>query len=204
MKPILFLDLDGTLIDSHMRCYQLFIELIPDFDKTFADYFDLKKDGTSNVQILMNHGLLTPQDSYLFTQLWLHKIEEPERLQKDILFPGVKKWLENASVNYSLILCTARQSSVNTQIQLKQLGIFDAFNEILITEQVKSKKDLIETVKPFAKDSWIIGDSPDDITNGIASNLQTCAVLTGFRDEATLEQYSPQMIIPAIVEFPII
>ena len=40
----IFFDLDGTLIDSKLRMYNLFQELVPQSNLTFVEYWEYKKN----------------------------------------------------------------------------------------------------------------------------------------------------------------
>jgi phosphoglycolate phosphatase len=48
----LFLDLDGTLLDSKKRLYKLFDFLVPESDLSYEDYWNLKRNAVGHVDIL--------------------------------------------------------------------------------------------------------------------------------------------------------
>lgn len=202
MKPILFLDFDGTLINSHERCFKLFKELAPTYEGNYANYIELKAQGFSNLQILSDTTNLSADEIVVFHQEWTKEIEDRYRLESDTLFEGVAEWLTEISKSWRLVLCTARQSEENTFEQLKNLSIDTFFENVLITKQQKSKSNLIKESVFFDKnESWLIGDSPDDINTGKQLDINTCAVLTGFRNKETLTKYEPDLILTSVIDF---
>ena len=50
----LIFDLDGTLIDSRNRLYQLFQRLVPESTLSFEEYWKLKRNKISNKDILIH------------------------------------------------------------------------------------------------------------------------------------------------------
>ena len=49
----LIFDLDGTLIDSRLRLYKLFQQLVPTSELTYQDYWAFKQENVSNEDILI-------------------------------------------------------------------------------------------------------------------------------------------------------
>ena len=53
----LIFDLDGTLIDSRLRLYNLFQQLVPTSELTYQDYWAFKQEKVSNEDILVTRSL---------------------------------------------------------------------------------------------------------------------------------------------------
>ena len=92
MSKIIFLDVDGTLIDSSDRMYNLFCELIPECQLTKCEYWNYKRNKISH-QILLDK--LYPQHSFEdFNSVWMNKIESEYYLGMDYNYLDTKDVLE--------------------------------------------------------------------------------------------------------------
>lgn len=192
----LVFDLDGTLICSKKRLYELFCDLIGRRDLTFAEYWVLKLDGKSNQDILK--GKFGCADSVIekFLNDWMELIESDYYLYMDTLIGDVSSFLERTSQEHSLFVCTARQSISQVRKQLAQLSILNFFQDVFVTEQKYTKAELLERSNIiFSEDDWMFGDTGHDIIAGKRIGIKTCAVLSGFMSEERLKEYSPDMIL---------
>lgn len=195
----LFFDLDGTLIDSKERVYQLFIDLT-DVNISFDDYWDYKKDKKSNENLLSSRFGFTHSDLVKFKKEWMEQIEIVKYLFFDKLFDFTIPTLtlcKNKGI--TLYVVTNRQSIPNTINQLENLRIKQFFKDILITEHKTTKVKLIQQrLNLLSSDDIIIGDTGEDINTGKELNIQTIGVLSGFRNKRQLELYQPHHIVKNI------
>ena len=76
--PNLFLDLDGTLIDSRRRIYNLFQEMLPESQLSFDEYWKIKRSRVSQEKLLTERFCFDPEAVQRFKADWLAKIEEPD------------------------------------------------------------------------------------------------------------------------------
>jgi len=188
-------DLDGTLICSKKRLYELFCDLVGNRDLSFNSYWQLKFDGNSNQDILNNKFNYCDKETDFFITNWMEKIEKDCYLEMDRPIIGVHDFLKNLSRDNQLYICTARQSKAQAMKQLKALDILGFFCEIFVSEQKYSKIDLlINSGIAFSKQDWFVGDTGHDINTGKQLGIQTCAVLSGFMSEKVLKSYSPDLI----------
>ncbi len=189
-------DLDGTLIDSRMRLYRLFQQLVPASRLSFEDYWELKKNNLSHQHILADRFCFAPAAIGAFLTEWMDLIESPELLAFDQVFPEVGEALAGLSGHARLHLCTARQSRDASLRQLERLGLLRHFHQILVTGQVTEKVGLIrEHIPALSSDDWIIGDTGKDILTGKALGIRTCAVLSGFMSGEALRRYAPDLVL---------
>lgn len=201
MTNIIF-DLDGTLIDSKSRLYHLFQYLVPESKLSYEDYWELKQNKISNETILVNKFGFDEVATQYFVANWMECIEAAEFLAFDKNLPGVKETLDRLSKQAELHVCTARQFRQSTIDQLERLGLLSYFNTIMVTEQRKSKKDLIfDYVSGLSSNDWMIGDTGKDIQVGHAIGIKTCGVLSGFLSEKSLKLYKPYLILPSVADF---
>jgi len=197
-------DLDGTLICSRERLFQLFNDLVPDSELSFEEYWVLKFSRLSNEDILKNYFNYAPADVERFREHWMRLIEDDVYLRYDKPIEGVipclQRLVEHSAL--SLYVCTARQSREQAVAQLARLGFDGVFRSVLVTEQRNEKEYLIrETVKYLSEQDWIVGDTGKDIQIGKDLKLKTCAVLSGFMNKFNLLKYNPDVIIDNVGKF---
>ena len=198
-------DLDGTLICSKKRLYELFCNLIQSRDLSFSDYWNLKYIGNSNQDILRERFDYTKAEISNFVNGWMKKIECEYYLEMDTLIDGTIEFLERIIQNNSLYICTARQSTCQVAKQLESLSISKYFENIFVTEQKNSKAELLKNSGlKFTKHDWIIGDTGHDIITGKEIGINTCAVLSGFMSLDALIGYSPDIIVANIAKIDFI
>lgn len=198
----LFFDLDGTLIDSRERLYRLFIHLAPNPTISFDEYWNYKMAKKSNEWILKNKfGIKENAAIESFTRNWMKKIESPQYLALDKLFPDTISVLDKLHNVVSMYIITARQHPSNLMLQLENLDLIKYFKSVLVTEQKNSKTDLIRSLDFPLNASAIIGDTGEETLVGKELGLITINVLTGFRNKAVLETYQPDFIYKDLTEF---
>ena len=189
-------DLDGTLLCAKKRLHELFLDLLKDEHIDYDSYWNHKFSGSKNSDILRNHFDYSDAKIDIFLIDWMNKIESDYYLDMDVIIAGAKKTLEKYSQNNELYVCTARQSISQVQKQLRNLGIFDFFQEVFVTEHKASKEEIIKRSGIiFSKDDWMVGDTGYDINTGKKIGTNTCAVLSGFMSERSLGDYSPDLMI---------
>lgn len=189
-------DLDGTLICSKKRLHALFCDLVKTDKLSFDAYWNLKFAGYTNQEILKNKFGYSTDKINFFVHHWMLNIESNQYLDMDSLIVGVDKFLCEMNKINELYVCTARQSAPQVIEQLKKLGILDFFKKIFVTEQIKSKKQLlIDSGLVFSSQDCFVGDTGHDIMTGKELGMVTFAVLSGFMSEAKLQLYSPDHIV---------
>lgn len=197
-------DLDGTLICSKRRLYELFCDLVGNRNISFESYWRLKFSGKTNQDILRLQFDFSKDKIDDFVNKWMRSIESDYYLNMDILIPGVHKFLRNAGISNKLYLCTARQSESQVLKQLTDLNILNFFDHIFVTQQKYSKLELIEkSCLKLTTNDWVIGDTGHDIDTGHKLNIKACAVLSGFMNEESLKSYKPDLILPDITKFKV-
>ena len=263
----IFFDLDGTLINSEHRIYNLFVELCPECKMSYEAYWKIKRQRITQKDFLKKYFDYTDDMCAQFHQKWLQKIEEPERLREDFLVEGIECVLKDFSKKeilgtsprmtgfrsesdeiatatksprndskmseramskemlkqvqhdargqvcndglYSglamtneknlLYVVTNRQSESLTLKELETLGIKKYFDKILVTEQQKTKTDLMQNEECVA-DDILITDTGEDIRVAHKLGIQSIAVCWGVLNEDILTEYAPTMICKTVHE----
>ena len=197
----LIFDLDGTLIDSRLRLYNLFQQLVPTSELTYQDYWAFKQENASNEDILIKEFRFDAAAIKRFVVDWMGNIEAPEFLALDKNLPGMHATLAELREQANLYVCTARQYSIPLLDQLERLRLLHYFDEVMVTEQTRSKEELVRTLPSLASQDWMIGDTGKDIQVGQMLGIKTCAVLSGFLNEKALLNYGPDLILPTAADF---
>lgn len=195
----IFFDLDGTLLDSRERLYQLFQHLVPDSKLSFDDYWKLKRNKIGHKEILKKHFSYEDATFELFETTWLNKIELVEWLALDKPFVGINNYLIELKDKHDLYVVTARQFEHTVEQQIIQNGWQGIFKKILVTNQKKEKYDLIKENVKLSKNDWFVGDTGKDIQTGKALGIKTAAVLSGFLSKERLEEYHPDIIVDYVL-----
>jgi phosphoglycolate phosphatase len=197
-----YFDLDGTLIDSRNRLYNLFTA-ITHSTITFEEYWQLKRSQLSNEWILKNKQAFSDSQIQTFREDWMSQIELKHYLQQDELFPYTISTLLKIQSFAKLILVTGRQSFENLLWQLDSLSIRSFFTSILHTSNKIAKEDLIKANNlHFQPNDIIVGDTGIDVETGKKLGITSVAVLSGFRNRDALKKYQPDHILEGIFQLP--
>jgi phosphoglycolate phosphatase len=196
----IFFDLDGTLLDSKERLYQLFQHLVPASKLSFMGYWELKRNKISHREILTNQFSYTDTDYLLFEDEWMQRIELQEWLSLDKPFEGVTDYLRELKGRYKLYIITARQFKDVAMQQIKLYNWDELFEGILVTGQKREKYDMVKAAIVLSEDDWLVGDTGKDIQTGQKLGIHTAAVLSGFLNKKSLEKYSPDKIVNSVLD----
>lgn len=196
----IFFDLDGTIVNSQYRLYNLFIELCPECKMSYNDYWKIKRGKITQKDLLKKYFNYSVEQCEIFHKIWMKRIEEEERLREDFLVTGIYKVLENLSEKYSLYVVTNRQSEERTHKELEALNIKHLFLDVMVTEQKKTKSQLIKERVDYSKQDFIIGDTGEDIKTAHDLGINSVAVTWGIMDEEILKQYKPDIIMREVSE----
>ncbi|WP_288374856.1 HAD hydrolase-like protein [uncultured Chryseobacterium sp.] len=199
----IFFDLDGTLIDSRQRLYQLFQSLVSTSDLSFDKYWELKRSKISHKEILSSKFNYSEEQYMDFEKRWMSEIESEKWLKLDIPFEGISDLLIHLSKNHVLFIVTARQSESIALKQVKSFGWENIFSKVLVTQQQQEKHDLIKNIAQINREDWIIGDTGKDIQTGKLLGIKTAAVLSGFLSKESLLSYQPDIIINTVLDLEI-
>lgn len=196
-------DLDGTLIDSSERMYQLFQMLVPQSSFTKSEYLKLKRDKVSHKMILEKYFSGISFDS--FSVKWKQEIEKEKYILLDHNYADTIEVLNELSKKYNLFLLTARQSENELIKELQRLKLKTFFAEIFISKGKCSKKELLCDYENYCSGflnnvKYYVTDMGEDILIGNELGLTTIAITHGFMSEVKLMEYDPKYIINTLTE----
>lgn len=200
-KEIIFLDLDGTILDVSDRIYNLYKLILKSNKKNFLskkEYINLKQNKTDNKIILAK----TKAKDILndFNTQWKEKIEEKDFLALDKVSIKTRKILAKLKKQYRLVLVTLRDNSKNLKWELKTKNIDKMFDNVLSISGNKDKLRYITKYKLIknykGKNKFcIVGDTETDILAGKKAKIKTIAVISGMRSADFLKKYNPDCSI---------
>lgn len=195
----IFFDLDGTLLNSQRRLYELFQYSVPASHLSFDDYWKLKRNKVNHEEILTTQFGYSSMDLKKFEHLWMKEIELEKWLNLDLPFEGVTGFLETLREKNTLYIVTARQSKEMVNKQLHNFGWDSIFESVFVTEQQKEKHTLIQENVTVSPSDWFIGDTGYDIETGKKLKLKTVAVTNGFLNRDCLSKYQPDILIDSVI-----
>ncbi len=197
----IFLDLDGTLLDTSNRHYKLYNDILDkkrlsnkESKLSLKKFWNMKRAGIKTCDILPASLSNDVIDS--FEKEWLQKIEKKSYLQYDEVFSEIKNVLFYLNKEFDLVLVTLRNNTENLHWELSKLGLKSYFKSILSGKGPKKKliEDyLIKNCK--GEKCLIVGDTEEDIKTGLELEMITISVSCGIRSKEFLEQFNPDFCI---------
>ncbi len=193
-KNIIFLDLDGTLLDIDDRWYQLHLDLAAYycFNPIPKKKYLLYKKNRIDEKKIIKETNIDPKKIHLYIKKRIVSIELWKYLVLDVVKPGVIKLLRKLSRKYRLVLITKRKKLKNCLAELKKIKLVDYFSKILIT-QGEAKYTIIK--KYFhdneIKDALIVGDTEDDYELAKRLHCKSVLVTNGARSKKALRHIEP-------------
>jgi phosphoglycolate phosphatase len=202
----LFFDLDGTLIDTSKRHYQVYSEVVQQFGGTPLDRDEYWEIMRFNIKwpTLLEMSELSEVVQAEFLQLFITKIESPDYLRLDTLFPSALSVLRLLADNHTCYLVSLRRNRTNLLEEIARLKLTNFFQAILSghseIDGYDKKIELISAYLSREEKAAIIGDTEADIVTGKQLGMQTIAVTTGIRDKAFLMDLQPDYTLVNIVQ----
>jgi phosphoglycolate phosphatase len=184
-------DLDGTLLDVRARHYYAhrLASLSCGLDPVEPSrYWRLKREGGDVARLLSTddqHRLSSYDAAFRL------RIEEPELLRLDVVFPGVPEWLDRAAARgYRIVIVTSRQSEERTRAQLHMLKV--SVSDVVVCGGADKAAALTEASN--LRPSIWIGDTEADIDAARNVGSRCVVVTSGLRNGAFLRNRSPDEV----------
>jgi phosphoglycolate phosphatase-like HAD superfamily hydrolase len=203
MDKIVFLDLDGTLINTKKRYHIIHDEICNNLNikpMSMDEYWEYKRIKTTEKEILGKCGADTDNLKLILSDR-ISKLEDEDYLRHDQLHNGVRNFLKTNQKDKLITLVTYRRNRNTLIDQLRKLSIDKFFHKILNTiprnkEKFMGKVELINNCYDIEKyDTVFIGDTETDILAGKYLKMTTIAFLGGIRSSEILREYDPDYCI---------
>ena len=198
----IFLDLDGTLVDSSRRSYFLYRTIIRELDGrplSYRSYLRLKRAKPLLEDVLRKSR--GRNDVWFFKKYWETHIESPDYLAHDRLAAGAKSVLARLANTHPLYLITLRRNKLLLHRELVRFGIAHYFHKVVsfpVQGRERAERKTKSLRKLARKGDIIVGDSETDIRAGKALGLITIATTGGWRSRALLRRERPARLLAGI------
>ncbi len=197
----IFFDLDGTIINSQRRLYDLFCELCPENRFSYDEYWEIKRNRINQSDFLKKYFNYDDNKISLFRKNYLDKIEDDYRIFTDSPVVGISEILKKLSKNYNLYIITNRQNDEITQKQIKDFGWDIYFKKILNTAQKIRKSELIRQKISISVKDVFISDVGEDINEAKLLGVYSVAVSWGIQNTEILSSYNPDALFDKVEDF---
>lgn len=211
-KDIIFLDLDGTILDVSERIYRVYADILKNNGKNEIipkkEYWEMKRNKTPLAEILKKTGAEDILEK--FKKEWDDNVESAHYIKEyDSIFPGAVATLSALNNVFDLALITLRDNRNNLFEEIKDLDLEKFFKKIMV-ESGKGVKDkyliksrLIEEWGGSGQKIAIVGDTETEIMAGKQTGIKTVAVTSGIRSCQILSSYGPDFVIDKFSEIKI-
>ena len=204
----IFLDLDGTLVDSsgaYMQAgrvaFQAMKKKLPE-NKVLLEI-------PKRIEQRLTIDDITHSDSKKFMQIYL-KAYYSATEAKNKLMPNIVETLQTLSEKAKLALITMRYCPNQViQKELDYFGIAEYFAYIVTAMNTAKPKPspealirCVEALDLEMCDCIIVGDSVNDVRAGKAAGARTVAVLSGLFNHNELARECPDLILPDVTLLP--
>jgi len=204
----IFLDLDGTLVDSkeaYTEAAKIAFEAVGQIVPENKSVFEIPRRLEQGLSI----GDITNGETKKFLRVYFQTFYSVSR-EKTKLIPNVSATLKILSQNAKLALITMRHAPKEVIArELECFGIAKYFTHVvtaLDTSRPKpSPEALIKCVEALDVNIYnciIAGDSVNDVRAGKAAGARTVSVLSGLYQCEELKKERPDLILKDVTELP--
>jgi phosphoglycolate phosphatase-like HAD superfamily hydrolase len=207
---VLFLDLDGTLLDDVARHYATYVEILGTPEMRGVpiperEYWALRREGKPPDDILRKSRLL-PMKFKQFAERFADRLETPEMLALDKVRTGVETALGKLYTKTPIVLVTQRRDSAELENQLVSLKIRKYFVEVLHgapkigrrttkDDRWQHKAGLIRArYKILPANALYIGDTENDVRAAKSLSFEVWLLEGGHRNKEQQIKADPDRI----------
>lgn len=197
MSP-LFMDFDGTLVNSQGRLYRLFRKMCPECEMSYEEYWAIKRERVSQAEILKRYYGYDAAAIRRFHETWLQRVEDEDMLKYDFPVDGISERLVEFAQRHSLYLLTARQKPELVERQVDGFGWGSLFTDLIVTRQSCDKCEAVVRRVGRPSSGAFIGDTGEDINMAKKLGLRSVAAGWGILSPGVLREYSPDYLAERI------
>jgi phosphoglycolate phosphatase-like HAD superfamily hydrolase len=202
MQPIL-IDLDGTIVDVRARHYDAYTRTMAAMGREplgAAHYWRGRRSGKSTQDLLAG---FSQAERTQFSRLWVSRVESPESLGLDRLFPGAAAALTDLAPEFNLVLVTLRRDHAALVHQLGRLGIDHLFERVLSSGQRHvGGKHTLAGLGEIPGGGYVVGDTEADVDLAMRTRRRLICVANGVRTRGFLARRGAATIVASVRELP--
>jgi phosphoglycolate phosphatase-like HAD superfamily hydrolase len=212
-------DFDGPIMDVSERYYQVYLLCLEQTKKpgqeiqtlSKAEFWACKRSKTPEVAIGIQSGLTTEQ-AISFSQLRKELVHQLVYLKFDQIIPtAIEALAQVQQQGIDLVVMTMRRDrELDYAFSQAPLTPFFPSNRRynLGNDYIKTKDEqdkpllMLRAIQelPIVDRTWMIGDTEADIAAAKSQNIPIIGVLSGIRDQPTLEKFQPDLIAANLQE----
>jgi phosphoglycolate phosphatase-like HAD superfamily hydrolase len=212
-------DFDGPIMDVSERYYQVYLLCLEQTKKpgqeiqtlSKAEFWACKRSKTPEVTIGIQSGLTTEQ-AISFSQLRKELVHQLVYLKFDQIIPtAIEALAQVQQQGIDLVVMTMRRDrELDYAFSQAPLTPFFPSNRRynLGNDYIKTKDEqdkpllMLRAIQelPIVDRTWMIGDTEADIAAAKSQNIPIIGVLSGIRDQPTLEKFQPDLIAANLQE----
>jgi phosphoglycolate phosphatase-like HAD superfamily hydrolase len=211
MKHVLFWDIDGTLLTTARAGIFALEDAAKEVCGTSPDFSRLVTSGLTDHEVAVLSietvgGTATPETAGRFLRHYESRLPDRLPLRQGKVLPGVTEILEHLSgkPDVEQLLLTGN-TAAGARAKLRHYGIdgyfeagaFCADGEDRVTIARRAVEVATEHLRepPDPARTYVIGDTPHDISCGKAIEAKTVAVATGAHSAEELATFDPWLVL---------
>jgi phosphoglycolate phosphatase-like HAD superfamily hydrolase len=219
MKKRIFTDFDGPIMDVSERYYQVYLYCLDKIRKPHqvvttlpkTEFWELKRSQVPEKEIAKLSGFADEKQSIAFAHLRRATVHTDPYFEHDQLIESAIPALEKAKQSgVDLAVMTMRRrrelEPVLDKYDLRRFfacdRIFCLDDDYIKTVDTQDKPKLMKLAQanlPEVQQQWMIGDTEADIIAAQTYDVPVIGVLSGIRNQAQLEKYKPNQILPNLL-----
>jgi len=213
-KPkMILIDVDGTLVDSVPDLAYCVDEMMKQLDMPERGEAAVRNWVGNGVERLVRRALINTldgePDEALFDKAYpvFLDLYADNTSKRSVLYPGVREGLDYLKSQGYRLGCVTNKASQFTLPLLRDLGIYDEFENIVCGDSLPKKKPdplpLLHSaevlgVKP--EDSLMLGDSMSDVKAARAAGFQIICMSYGYNHGVDIRESNPDVVIDSMAE----
>jgi phosphoglycolate phosphatase len=213
-KPeMILIDVDGTLVDSVPDLAWCVDEMMKQLGMPARGEASVRNWVGNGVERLVRRALINQLDGEpeeeLFEKAYPIYLElyADNTSKRSYLYPGVREGLDYLKVAGYKLGCVTNKASQFTIPLLKELGVYDDFENIVCGDTLPEKKPhplpLLHSaevlgVKP--ENALMLGDSMSDVKAARAAGFQIICLSYGYNHGVDIRESNPDAVIDSMVE----
>jgi len=213
-KPeMILIDVDGTLVDSVPDLAYCIDEMMKQLELPAHGEAEVRNWVGNGVERLVRRGLIGQldgePDEALFEKAYpiFLDLYAVNTSQRSSLYPGVREGLDYMKAAGYTLGCVTNKAAQFTIPLLKDLGIYDDFENIVCGDTLAKKKPdplpllhSAEVLGVTPEKSLMLGDSVSDVKAARAAGFQIICMSYGYNHGVDIRESNPDAVIDSMVE----